>query len=250
MIELNAFEAYEDSVRDTTKQLDFWRLLFIRSRRMLLLSARLLEQFEVYAAWVKFLDHFLRILALYQACVLIPRFLINILYIAQHMHGPAPDDMVARCWEAAYDFGWIMNGVLAAFILVGPLAPLVVYLPVLTPSYQLCVHSTRFLIDYYRNDQALEKNQTDLMRLAIRMGVSVCVISTGMVLLLGSANPVIPFLAATLAVAVTIIGKMLSNNLASDASYVKQSIFASKPTIDKLEQKEEDYPLVLHEKSC
>jgi len=250
MIDLRDLEAYEGTVRTATQQLDFWRLLFIRSRRMLLLSARLLEQFEVYTAWIKFLDGFLRILALYQACVLIPRFLINALYVSQHMQEPVSHDMIARCWEMAYDFGWILNGFLAAFILVGSLAPLVIYLPVITPSYQLCAHTTRFLMDYYYG-KTFEENYADLMRLVIRMAVSICIISTSMVMLVGSANPVIPFLAAVLAVAVTLVGKVLAKNLVSDtSSHAKLSIFASGPHTDTMEENEANVPLVLHEKSC
>ena len=280
MISLNALETHKSLIRETTKDLDFWRLLFIRSRRMLLLSARLLEQFEVYGQWIKFLDNFLRVLALYQACLLMPRFVLNVLYVSQHLRGPLPSDMIARCWEMAYDFGWILNGVLAAFILVGPLAPLVIYLPVLTPSYQLCVHTTRFLIEYYRF-KALEYNDKNmdllkqeasatLLPLVIKMGVSACVISMGMVMLIGSTNPVIPFLAAVVTVAVTIAGRYCTKNVSkwpnaledlhlmpfsrpdecSAGAHAKFSLFASKQHADRIEENKLGYPLVLHEKSC
>jgi|GEM_PF-2378903 len=254
MINFDELEAYGGTVRPATQQADFWRLLFIRSRRMLLLSTKLVEQCDVYAAWVKYLDQFLRVLALYQACVLIPRFLINATYVARHLLGDTPDDMVVRCWEMAYDFGWIMNGVLAAFILVGPLTPLVAYLPVLTPSYQLCVHATRFLLEYYHNK--LDE------KLIIRMGVSVCIIATGLVMLLGGANPVLAFTAAVLAVAATLLGKWLSTNLASSdaanipyqpavaAPHGRFGLFASGAAEDVLQPNEKADTLVLHEKSC
>lgn len=250
-------EAYEEPVRKATQELDFWRLLFIRSRRVLLLSVRLLENFEMYTAWVTFLDGYLRTLALYQACVLLPRFLINILYVGQHMQGPVSHDMIVRCWEIAYDFGWIMNGVLAAFILVGSLAPLAVYLPVITPSYQLCVHTIRFLMDdcYGKTN---EENYANLMRLVIRMGVSICMVLTNIAMLVGSTNPVIPFLAAVLAVVVTLFSKILAKNLVSNvvpdegsgaSSHARLGLFASEPDTDILEQNEAKFPLVLHEKS-
>lgn len=235
MIDLDVLEDYASTVRQSTQQLDFWRLLFVRSRRMLLLSTKLLEQFEIFCEWVRFLDKFLSVLALYQACVLIPRFMMNAFYVGRHIQEPTPHDMLVRCWEMAYDFGWIMNGILAAFILTGALAPLVVYLPVLTPSYQLCVHATRFFIEYCRFQALGNKylNASDkkrheihavlialkqeasatLLPLVIRMGVSVCVISTAMVMLVGSANPVIPFLAAMLAVVATLAGKYLAQNM-------------------------------------
>ncbi len=239
-------------------QLDFWRLLFIRSRRMLLLSARLFEQFEVYTAWVKFLDGFLRSLALYQACVLIPRFVMNLVYVARSMQNSTFDDNLVRCCELAYDFGWIMNGVLTAFILIGPLAPLVIYLSVLTPSYQLCVHTIRFLM-MYTHGKNVENNDVDLMRLVIRMGVSICMVSTGMVMLLGSANPMICFFVAFFAVVVTIVGKELTKNVASDPDLWKHrfselsshlSLFAQEENMHGLDLKEEEVPLVLHHKSC
>lgn len=291
MIDLRDLEHHADRVRDVTKQLDFWRLLFIRGRRMLLLSARLFESFEVYGAWIKFFDTFLRALALYQACVLIPRFVVNALYAVRPLQGPAAEDMLARCWEMAYDAGWILNSVLAAFILVGPLAPLVIYLPVLTPSYQLCVHTTRFLLEYYRfealghvNIALLEKTPGEahtalldlkkqaaatLLPLLIRMGVSVCVISTGMGILLGSANPVLSFLAATLAVLATLVGKWLAKQVPTQLqvlddlnlvpffvpdktrmiSYAEQGMFGARAHDEKLKQ-EMDFPLVLNPKSC
>lgn len=252
MMTLDELEGYGCKIRSVTQQADFWRLLFIRSRRMLLLSTKLLEQCEVYTAWIKYLDQFIRVLALYQACVLIPRFVINATYVGRHLLGDMPADMIVRCWEMAYDFGWIMNGVLAAFILVGPLAPWVVYLPVLTPSYQLCVHLTRFLLEHYHG-QAMDE------KLAIRMGVNVCIIATGLVMLLGGANPALALTAAMLAVAVTLLGKWLTKNLAlsqtqamPDELFVGRSherlgIFAFGSALNKNEPGD---PLVLHEKSC
>lgn len=256
MINFDELEAYGGTIRPATQQADFWRLLFIRSRRMLLLSTKLVEQCNVYTAWINYLEQFLRVLALYQACVLIPRFMINAIYVARHLLGGAPADMIVRCWEMAYDFGWIMNGVLAAFILVGPLAPLVAYLPVLTPSYQLCVHATRFLLDYYYNNSKIDE------KLVIRMGVSVCIIATGLVMLLGGANPALAFSAAVLAVAATLIGKWLSTNrMSSDAakmaaqpaaavSHGRFGLFASESAVNALQENEKDDKLVLHEKSC
>ncbi|MDF1685040.1 MAG: hypothetical protein P1U36_10355 [Legionellaceae bacterium] len=257
MIDFDGLETHGDTVRPAIQKADFWRLLFIRSRRMLLLSTKLVDQFEVYTAWVQYLDSFLKVLALYQACVLIPRFLINAAYVVRHMKGQAPDDMIVRCWEMAYDFGWIMNGVLAAFILVGPLASLAVYLPVLTPSYQLCVHSTRFLLEYYNSNSKIDE------KLVIRMGISVCIISTGLVMLLGASNSVLAFTAAVLAVAVTLLGKWLATNLASshtatvdEASHGRLGIFAPRSVVTNDEQNEHSEknerldPLVLHEKSC
>lgn len=266
MISFDELEAYGGTVRPAIQKADFWRLLFIRSRRMLLLSTKLVDQCDVYTAWVKYLDQFLRVIALYQACILIPRFMINALYVARHLLGDAPTDMIVRCWEMAYDFGWIMNGVLAAFILVGPLAPLVVYLPVLTPSYQLCAHSTRFLLEYYNSNSKIDE------KLVIRMGISVCVISTGLVMLLGGSNPVLAFTAAVLAVAVTLLGKWLATNVATDnhtSSTITEptvtgyagrlGLFACASAVhpnERIEKNEENErndkrdSLVLHEKSC
>jgi hypothetical protein len=250
MINFDELEAYGGTVRPATQKADFWRLLYIRCRRMLLLSTQLVDQYEVYTAWVKYLDQFLRVLALYQACVLIPRFLINATYVARHLLGGARDDMVVRCWETAYDFGWIMNGILAAFVFVGTLAPLAVYLPVLTPSYQLCVHSTRFFLEYYNRNSKIDE------KLVVRMGVSVCIIATGLVMLLGGANPALTFTAAVLAVAATLLGKWLSTNLTSNhtataaVSHGRFGIFASGAAVDALQPKEEEDKLVLHEKSC
>ncbi|NCT56563.1 MAG: hypothetical protein GW760_02475 [Legionella sp.] len=241
MIDFDDLEGYGRTIRPMTQQADFWRLLFIRSRRMLLLSTKLVESFETYAAWVNYLDQFMRVLALYQACVLIPRFVINVIYVARHLLEEVPDDMIVRCWEMAYDFGWIMNGVLAAFILVGALAPLAVYLPVLTSSYQLCVHTSRFLLEKYSGKAMDEK-------LAIRIGVSVCIIATGLVMLLGGLNPVLAFTAAVLAVTVTLLGKWLATNPTPLSHTLgRLSIFAFNSATNENEHGE---PLVLHEKPC
>lgn len=258
MIDVSNFNAYDDRVRTVTQELDFWRMLFIRSRRMLLLSVRLFEQFEVYTIWIKYLDGFLRNLALYQAIILIPRFVINVSYVYQHLQEPVSHMMIARCWEMAYDFGWIMSGFLAAFILVGSLAPLASYLSLITSCYQLVMHTTRFLMDYHYG-KTFEKNYVDLMRIVMRMGVSMCAVSTGIVILVWSANPMIPFLAAALVVAATVANKILTKKLVSGAvpdespvtsSYVHQSIYASKHDIHTTEQNETNSSLVLHEKSC
>jgi len=244
---------YEDLVRQITQALDFWRLLFIRGRRMLRLSVAVFRQFEFYVQGVMFLDEFLKILALYQAYLLVPRFLVNLLYFCQHMGSQPPPDMLIRCWEMAYDFGWIMNGVLGALVLVGPWAALAVYLPVVTPMYQLCVHTTRFLIEYQRvKSPELQADVMTLIPVVIRMGVSICIISTAMVMLVGSVNPVIPFLAATLAVLVTVAGKALANALpksvpasSSSSSYIDQTIFRCRKLVNTQEE-----GLVLHENTC
>jgi len=201
-------DCYGDMIRDLTQDLDFVRLMIARGRRMVLLSQALLEHVEVYGPWVRFLDSFIQGFILYQVCVLLPRFLANTCYMLGHMDAEWSRDMTKRFWEMAYDFGWIANGILSFFVLIGPLAPCALYLTVATPAYHLLMHATRFLIDAYHGKN-LENSYADLMPLVIRMAVSLCVVSAAVIILLCSANPIVPFLAAAAAVLATIAGRVL-----------------------------------------
>jgi|GEM_PF-2721523 len=63
---MHELDGYGDVIREYTPDLDFARVLFVRSRRMVLLSVALLEQnIKHYGQWVYFLDSFIQIFALY-----------------------------------------------------------------------------------------------------------------------------------------------------------------------------------------
>lgn len=227
-------DRYGDEIRRLTPDLDFLRVVFVRGRRMVLLSVALFEQhMESYGPWIRFLDSFVQIFALYHAVILLPRFFVNTFYVCRHMDTQASDEMDKMrkmCWDMVYDFGWILTGVLTLIAFVGPLAPLALYLTVCTPSYHLLMHTTRFLADYYQG-KTFEKNYADLMPLIIRMGVSVCVVSAAVVILISSVNPAVPFIAAAVAVFATVAGRMLLNSIPkqdSKSDHVERSMFVSK----------------------
>ena len=240
-----ALESLEDMFYDATPTADFIRLFVMRFRRMLVFSLAVFNTLKTYGAWVMFLDPFLKSLLVYQACVLLPRFIINLTHILKHLYSVThPDNpsyqtdaaFQARCWELAYDFGWIVHGLLGALVLVGPLAPFAIYLTVIVPMYNLCVHTARFFVTRARF-QSLEdeyktllehtgyvehqkeintllacleqKSQHMLMPLALRIGVCFSIVSTASFILFLNFNPWIPFIAATLAVLATLAGKFI-----------------------------------------
>jgi len=150
---------------------------------------------------------------LYHAVILLPRFWMNTLYVFNHIGDETPADMQARLWEMAYDFGWLVTGVLSLFVLVGPLAPCALFLSVATPSYHLFMHLTRMTLALSEG-KTLEHHYAELMPLMVRIGVSICVVSAAVVILLCCTSPVLAFAAAAVAVLATIAGKLLSDYLA------------------------------------
>lgn len=222
-------DRYGDEIRRVTPDLDFLRVLFMRGRRMMLLSVALLEQhIESYGPWIRFLDSLVQIFVVYQAVILLPRFWMNLLYVCHHMNDPKATNMSARFWEMMYDLGWILTGVLSLFVFVGPLAPCALFLTVATPTYHLLMHLTRLAIDYSQG-KTLDTHYDDVMRLMVRVGVSVCIVSAAVVILMCCANPVLAFAAAAVAVLATIAGRMLPEYLAEEKPetvLVKQSMFA------------------------
>jgi len=225
---MRELDGYGDVIREYTPDFDFARVLFVRSRRMVLLSVALMQKnMEQYSAWIQFLDGFVQIFALYHAVILLPRFWMNALYLFNHMGVEAPEDMSARLWEMAYDFGWVLTGVLSFFVLVGPLAPCALYLAVATPTYHLLMHVTRLAIDYSKG-KSLESDYDTLMPLMVRFGVSVCVVSAAVVILLCCTNPILAFIAAVVAVLATIAGRYIPDYLAKESTtaLVEQSMFS------------------------
>ncbi|MDF1827216.1 MAG: hypothetical protein P1U39_02950 [Legionellaceae bacterium] len=219
---MRELEGYGDAIRKHMPDVDFARVLFVRSRRMVLLSVALMEQhIEQYGPWVRFLDSFVQIFALYHAVVLLPRFWMNTLYVFNHLGDKAAVEMQARLWEMAYDFGWLMTSVLSFFVLVGPLAPCALFLAVATPTYHLLMYITRLAIAYSEG-KSLERDYAELMPLMVKIGVSVCVVSAAVVILLCCTNPVLAFAAAAVAVLATVAGRYLPDYLAKSEE-VKQA---------------------------
>jgi hypothetical protein len=230
---MRELDRYGDEIRRVTPDLDFLRVLFVRGRRMMLLSVALLEQHvESYGPWIRFLDSFVQVFAVYQAVILIPRFWMNLLYVGRHMDSQVSDEidkMGKMCWDMAYDFGWIITGALSFFVLVGPLAPCALYLAVATPTYHLLMHLIRLAIAYAQG-KTLDSHYDDLMRLMVRVGVSVCIVSAAVVILVCCTNPVLAFTAAAVAVLATIAGRMLPDYLSEkkpETPLIKQSMFAT-----------------------
>jgi hypothetical protein len=258
-------ESLEHMLYDTTPTLDFVRLLVMRGRRMLVFSLAVFNTLETYKSWIMFCDPFIKSLLVYQACVLLPRFIINLTHILEHLYSMThPDNpsyqtdaaFQARCWELAYDFGWIVHGLLGALVLVGPLAPLAIYLTVFVPMYNLTVHTTRFfmararynalkqpyraLLKQTQDDEhkaeiqtllvCLEqKSQDVLIPLAIRICVCLTIISTASLILFLNINPWVPFIAATLAVLATLAGKIIPKYLPKQPQALDKNNFEYLP---------------------
>lgn len=158
---INDTENGREWLRNVTKKdWDLGRLLLLRGRRTLMLSVAVVNNFELYGQWVLLLDSFLSYVAMYQALILLPRFLTNLWHVSSHLIAPddkekdldtsdiwvAHMDMTERWWELAYDLGWITGGILNAFILTASLAPLAVYTGIALPSYNFTLHLTRLML--------------------------------------------------------------------------------------------------------
>lgn len=229
---MRELESYGDVIRKHMRDVDFARVLFVRSRRMVLLSVALMEQhIKQYGHWIKFFDSFVQIFALYHALVLLPRFWMNTLYVFNHIDDETLLEMQTRLWEMAYDFGWLVTSVLSFFVFVGPLAPCALFLTVATPTYHLLMHLIRMTLELSQG-KTLEHDYADLMPLMVSIGVSVCVVSAAVVILLCCTNPILAFAAAAVAVLATIAGRYFPDYLvqedlkqASTTSFIEHSIF-------------------------
>ncbi|MDF1645373.1 MAG: hypothetical protein P1U61_00105 [Legionellaceae bacterium] len=239
---------YEEAIRSTTTQLDFWRLIILRGRRVLFWSIPLVNNTEYYGRFISPLEGFLRIVIFYQACLLVPRFITNLFHLLKHWWSPSENEqslsalerhqahlnMNARWWEIAYDFGWITLGLLNAFVLIGSWAPFAIYAAVVLPSYNLFLHTTRLFIedgrlkkmeaDYQSQleksplkadeintflEQLKERRSYNQNLLLLRMSVCICIVSTGIFGIWTLIPPIVPFIAAVLSVLVTIAGKLI-----------------------------------------
>ncbi len=246
-------DAHEEAIRTNTQQADFWRLIVMRGRRMVLWSIPLINNFEYYGRFMTPLDNFLRTLLVYQALVLLPRFLTNLHHLFKHWWSPNENEqalsdlerhqahlnMNARWWELAYDFGWIALGLLNAFVLTGPLATFAAYTIIIQPTYNLILHSLRLFIgdsriqkmqEQYKDNgemsdflELLDEHRTyNQYLLSVKVFVSIFIVSTGAVLLFSNMMPAsVLFTAALISVLATIAGKMVVPKLPKQQDQLK-----------------------------
>ncbi|MCH9757310.1 MAG: hypothetical protein K0U37_09000 [Gammaproteobacteria bacterium] len=252
----------EDTIKATTTQLDFWRLIINRGRRALFWSIPLINNFDYYGRFAIPLNDFLRTVVLFQACVLIPRFITNILHLFKHAWSPNKNElclsalerhqirlnMNGRWSEIAYDFGWITNGLLNAFVLTGSLAPFAIYTSILSSSYNLFLHTTRLYVednrfkkleDFYKRKRYQSTSDQEALKtfleqlsqhrkynknaLSLRVAVSIVVVSTGIFTTWIVSAPLIPFIAAIFSVLATIAGKIIPAYLPKQQDKLKAS---------------------------
>ncbi|MCH9757309.1 MAG: hypothetical protein K0U37_08995 [Gammaproteobacteria bacterium] len=259
----------EDTIKTTTTQLDFWRLIILRGRRVLFWSIALINN-ESYSYYAAPLESLLRTLIFFQACLLVPRFMTNVLHLLKHAWSPNKNErdlsalerqqvhlnMNGRWWEIAYDFGWITAGLLNAFVLTGPLAPFAIYAAVVLPSYNLFLHSTRLFIEdnrfkelerIYKNkllqpssnqeelnaflEQLNQRRRYNQNTLLLRVSVCVSIISTGVFAVWTVSAPLIPFIAAIISVLATIAGKLIPAYLPKQQDKLQASDLKPSPLL-------------------
>jgi len=277
----------EASLREETQKMDYWRLVFIRGRRAMLLSLPIMANVAYYSEWVLYLDKFLGILALCHALMLVPRFITNATYVGHSLFSSSKEeglsaldrarahmDMRSRWWEMGYDLNWILSGVLAAFILVGPLSPMAIYLIVVNPAINLTLHTLRYdterkrylaLVEEY---QALlentdcperkkeleamiaaieEKGSSSVKPVLISMAVTLTAVLTSTVIILSGGLGLsiwLPFMMAVVAVAATVFGKMAAEALPKLDSQVNMLSFEPL-SFDEPEVSEKPKPLTI-----
>jgi hypothetical protein len=255
-------DPHEEIIRSQTTQADFWRLIVLRGRRVLFWSVPLINNFEYYGRFVTPLDAVLRTLVFYQACVLVPRFLTNLLHLFKHWWSPTKHEqslsslerhqvhlnMNARWWEITYDFGWITAGLINAFVLTGPLAAFAIYAAVALPSYNLLLHTIRLFIEdgrlkklmntYKKQlaespsnkeeltaflEQLEQRREYNQKALLLRICVCISIISTGFFVVFANSMPLIlPFIAAIISVLATIAGKAIPPYLPKQKDQLKE----------------------------
>ncbi|MCL9684441.1 hypothetical protein [Legionella maioricensis] len=153
-------------VRENTALINWFRLLFTRSKRVLNFLDLVGTGSETYRNLIGLLDKYTNPILAYVAwCFFIPRFATNLFLLVKHtIPWPWMDDkekdlgwwtrleaQVKRRWfELANDSVWITVGLLNCFVLIGALAPLSIYVTLFAFAFDIANTSLRAYIELNR----------------------------------------------------------------------------------------------------
>jgi hypothetical protein len=176
--------SFSQQIRNTTINLNLYRLIFIRSKRTLDLIAALSSGSEVYCKFVKTLDKLTDPVLVHLAWFFyLPRLLTNLFLVIKHTV-PHPwmsekekslgwtirfQAQIQRRWfELGNDIAWVTVGLINCFILTGVLAPVGAYLSIACFGFDILMSLMRAYIELNRLYElqkhylAMQSQTTDL----------------------------------------------------------------------------------------
>ncbi len=226
-------------VRDNIPAINPGRLLLQRLRRTLLLLQALLKQYDDYHRVLSQIENhgsffFFSNLAW---VFFIPRLLTNVALILKHSLIPSTSieeelslktrflSQIVKRWDELFnDCGWLASGITTCFFLAGKAPVIGAYLAVAMQAWDLMVTSLRLYVEMsrlydikvkYKELNSLNDDDPFLLELELRMTfelkvhawnvVNFCLLLVFACLMATATNPIVPVIAATLAVLLTII---------------------------------------------
>ncbi len=161
----HALDIVVDSyIRERTAFYNFWRLLFIRTKRLL----EALVAVIVWSPYIQIVKQFSKysspLLAIVSWLFYVPRLLTNIYLVIAHFYAYLIADEIQkkyyyslfcvqfhyRWFELFNDTLWFLGGLSTCFVLVGSLQPLAVYFTIIFYVYDILLPCIRFYIERNR----------------------------------------------------------------------------------------------------
>jgi hypothetical protein len=246
------------SIRNVATTVNPFRLFFVRLRRMFVLMAIVINDFEHYGRWLNAVEQYSGPFFAYMAWIFfLPRLIANLAVLGKHVLFPVLSErdipwhvrfraQLSRRWaEIANDAGWFTSGIIACFILTGPLLPMAILLAFTIQCYDFTVNGIRAIHEYRcmcalekkylnmyesakndgKNDDAqaidrylvhLRKRMTvskkSLMLNIVNFGILVAAIAMALPWI-AVFSPILPLVGAILAVVITIVNYVVGNML-------------------------------------
>lgn len=278
-------------IRESTAQLNWYRLFLVRCKRFL----NAISAFEQSAPWFRqgmgHVDTVANPIISYLAWLfLVPRLLTNLFLLFKHTLGfglLSPEEqslgffrrfiaqLQRRWFELANDLIWVPIGIINCFLLVGPLAPIGIYLNVTFFAYDIVLSALRLFIELGRlislqqqytamlegadeqeqqNIQEYKQFLTkriyfELMRLGLHLAITTGIfLSTCLLIPAFASMPVIPLIGAIGLLTISIAGFILTQAVEtqrpreqlSSAGLERFGVFGAKKNSNKLPEVTED----------
>ncbi len=235
------------------RRLNPLRLFILRLRRLLLLSAVVLESFPSFGISLKWVEQYTAPTFAYLAWLFfLPRLIINLSLMTKHLIGTTDEEksldfetrlysQLSRRWpELLNDIAWFINGILVCFVLTGPMLPKAIYMALIMQWYDFGVAILRAWIEvsslralkmqYCEMQRKYEKDSPEyieiesyLLSLGKRIAIEYEAIRVNLLnfftlliavcLTLATFNPFIPIIGAAMAIAITVVNFTKTENL-------------------------------------
>lgn len=236
------------SIRTQSEQFNFWRLLFIRTRRLLLLLMPICKDYAHYSQIIQACEVVFAPIARHQGWIFfIPRLSTNLFLVAKHnVYGLMPKeekdlpwlvrfraqmDVERRWWEIANDTAWFSANFVNAFVLTGALSPFAFYVNLALPLHDTLLSSLRAYLEMNRLhklkqhylelshddetpciDSLEERIDFEIAQMLQRIMVNALMFtSMSLAIPFIALNPIIPMLGGLLSVTTTIAARLISD---------------------------------------